>query len=170
MITVIRAKLHDIRVTDAHLDYQGSVTLDPDHCEAVGIVPLEFVEIWNKSTGARIRTYVIWGERGSRCCVLNGAAARTCQPGDTVIIAASLEVPPQDVAKVVPRVALLDAENRIRGRLEYRVGHDARGRMTFRIVRLPAAGKGTTGKGTRPGKPGRATRARAGVRQRGRGA
>ena len=77
-IAVIRAKLHDLRVTDADLDYQGSITLDPEHCEAVGILPLEFVEIWNKNSGARITTYVIWGRRGSRCCVLNGAAARTC--------------------------------------------------------------------------------------------
>ena len=76
MIKVVRAKLHGIRVTDANLNYQGSITLDPEHCEAVGIVPLEFVEIWNKNSGTRISTYVIYGERGSRACLLNGSAAR----------------------------------------------------------------------------------------------
>jgi aspartate 1-decarboxylase len=168
MITVIRAKLHDIRVTDAHLDYQGSVTLDPEHCEAVGILPLEFVEIWNKSTGARISTYVIWGERGSRCCVLNGAAARTCQPGDTVIVAASMQVRPQDVATVVPRVALMDADNRIRGRLEYRVGYDRDGRMNFRIARLgPAAGgaRGRRSAGAGRGKRSASQRSNKGARR-----
>jgi aspartate 1-decarboxylase len=89
MIKVVRAKLHGIRVTGADLNYHGSITLDPEHCKAAGIYPLEFVEIWNKSTAARISTYVIFGEAGSRCCILNGAAARTCHAGDEVIIAAS---------------------------------------------------------------------------------
>src|SRR5690606_31511162 len=82
---VVRGKLHGIRVTGADLDYHGSITLDPDHCEAAGILPMEFVDIWNKNSGARLSTYVIYGERGSRCCILNGAAARTCQRGDEVI-------------------------------------------------------------------------------------
>ena len=133
-IAVIRAKLHDIRVTDANIDYQGSVTLDPELCEAVGMVPLEFVEIWNKNSGARITTYIIWGKRGSRCCVLNGAAARTCQPGDPVIIVARTSVLPQDIELMRPRVALLDADNRITRLMEYRVGRDAQGRMDFRAV------------------------------------
>lgn len=133
-IAVIRAKLHDIRVTDADLNYQGSVTLDPEHCEAVGIVPLEFVEVWNKNSGARITTYVIWGARGSRCCVLNGAAARTCQPGDPVIIVARTSILPGEVEKLRPRIALFDGENRISRVMEYQVGRDADGRMDFRIV------------------------------------
>jgi aspartate 1-decarboxylase len=133
-IAVVRAKLHDIRVTAAELDYQGSVTLDPEHCEAVGILPLEFVEIWNKNSGARITTYVIWGRRGSRCCVLNGAAARTCQVGDPVIIVARTSVHPAEITTQRPLVALFDVYNRIRKRVEYRVGHDRSGRMTFRIA------------------------------------
>lgn len=140
-IAVIRAKLHDIRVTDADLDYQGSVTLDPDVCEAVGMLPLEFVEIWNKNSGARITTYIIWGERGSRCCVLNGAAARTCQPGDPVIIVARTSVLPADITSMRPRVALMDAENRIVRLMEYRVGHDAKGRMNFRTAPVRAASR-----------------------------
>lgn len=139
-IEVIRAKLHDIRVTDANIDYQGSVTLDPELCEAVGIVPLEFVEIWNKNSGARISTYVIWGKRGSRCCVLNGAAARTCQAGDPVIIVARTSVVPADVELMRPRVAMIDADNQITMLMEYRVGRNAQGRMDFRAVALRRRG------------------------------
>lgn len=137
-IAVVRAKLHDIRVTDADLDYQGSVTLDPDHCEAVGILPLEFVEIWNKHSGARITTYVIYGRRGSRCCVLNGAAARTCQRGDPVIIVARTSVQPAEITRMRPRIALFDAANALTKLLEYRVGRDRLGRATFRIATLRA--------------------------------
>ncbi|MFT3905066.1 MAG: aspartate 1-decarboxylase [Steroidobacteraceae bacterium] len=147
-IAVIRAKLHDLRVTDADLNYRGSVTLDPEHCEAVGIVPLEFVEIWNKNSGARITTYVIWGERGSRCCVLNGAAARTCQPGDAVIIVARTSIHPAQIDRHRARVAVMDADNRIQELIEYRVGDDAAGRMEFKAVRLrrkPAQGAGRRG-------------------------
>ena len=135
-VAVIRAKLHDIRVTDADLDYQGSITLDPDHCDAVGIMPLEFVEVWNKNSGARITTYVIYGKRGSRCCILNGAAARTCQPGDPVIIVARATIQPEQLEKMRPRVALFNAGNEVQKLLEYRVGRDARGRSTFRIATL----------------------------------
>ncbi len=135
-IAVLRAKLHDIRVTDANLNYQGSVTLDPEHCETVGILPMEFVEIWNKSSGARISTYVIWGKRGSRCCVLNGAAARTCQPGDAVIIVASTSILPADIATHRPRVALMTQDNRVARVIEYRVTTNRQGRMQFRAARL----------------------------------
>ena len=142
-IAVIRAKLHDLRVTDADLDYQGSVTLDPDHCEAVGILPLEFVEVWNKNSGARITTYVIWGRRGSRCCILNGAAARTCQRGDAVIIVARTSVHPEAITTQRPRVALFGADNRVRRLVEYRVRRGRDGRLSFAMVpvRAPAAGR-----------------------------
>lgn len=90
MRKLVAGKLHGIYVTEANLNYHGSITPDPDHCEEAGILPMEFVEIWNKNSGARISTYVILGERGSRCCILNGAAARTCQPGDQIIICNSV--------------------------------------------------------------------------------
>jgi aspartate 1-decarboxylase len=145
-IAVVRAKLHDLRVTDADLNYQGSVTLDPEHCEAVGILPMEFVEIWNKSSGARISTYVIWGKRGSRCCVLNGAAARTCQRGDAVIIVARTSILPADIAAHRPRVALMSADNRVAKLMEYRVTTDRQGRMDFRVARLRPKQQGTSKK------------------------
>lgn len=124
MIKVIRAKLHGIRVTGADLNYHGSITLDPDFCRAAAIYPLEFVEIWNKSTGIRLSTYVIFGVAGSRCCILNGAAARTCQPGDEIIIAASDYIQPGDLANMHPRILTFNADNSIDERLEYRVEED----------------------------------------------
>ena len=78
MLKIIRAKFHGIYVTNADLDYQGSITLDPIFCKILKIYPLEFVEIWNKNNGARFSTYVIYGEPHSRFCVLNGAAALNC--------------------------------------------------------------------------------------------
>ena len=73
-------------------------------------MPLEFVEIWNKNSGARISTYVILGERGSRCCIVNGAAARTCQRGDELIICSSLYLPAESVGGLSPAVVTLDEE------------------------------------------------------------
>jgi aspartate 1-decarboxylase len=121
MIRVIRAKLHGIRVTGADLNYHGSITLDPDHCRAAGIYPLEFVEVWNKSTAARLSTYVIFGASGSGCCILNGAAARTCHPGDELIIAATDYIQPGELPNMHPRILTFHADNSIDERLAYRV-------------------------------------------------
>jgi len=134
MRKVVGGKLHGIRVTEANLDYHGSITLDPDHCEAAGILPLEFVDIWNKHSGARLSTYVILGERGSRCCVVNGAAARTCQPGDELIICSSIYLDGNDIAGVSPSVAVLDEDNNVVETLRYRVSADSSGRYQFAIV------------------------------------
>jgi aspartate 1-decarboxylase len=135
-VQVVRAKLHGLRVTGSALDYHGSITLDPDHCEAVGILPMEFVDIWNRHSGARLSTYVIYGERGSRCCVLNGAAARTCQVGDAVIICASAFLPMAEAHLPRPRVAVFDAQNAIEELLEYRVELLADGSSRFETVSL----------------------------------
>src|SRR5215813_12133015 len=88
MLKIIRAKFHGIFVTGADINYHGSITLDPILCQILKIYPLEFVEIWNKNNGARFSTYIIYGEAHSRCCVLNGAAARNCQKDDELIIGA----------------------------------------------------------------------------------
>ena len=134
MRKIVRAKLHGIRVTGADLDYHGSITLDPDHCEAAGILPMEFVDIWNKNSGARISTYVIYGERGSRCCILNGAAARTCQRGDEVIIANSEYIQESELEHIKPVVLTFHPDNRVREHLGYSVGRDDQGRLSFEIV------------------------------------
>lgn len=134
MRKVVRGKLHGIRVTGADLDYHGSITLDPDHCEAAGILPMEFVDIWNKNSGARLSTYVIYGERGSRCCILNGAAARTCQRGDEVIICNSLYITEQELEALKPSILTFNPDNSVRERLGYAVGRDEQDRLTFEIV------------------------------------
>lgn len=138
MRKIVAGKLHGIHVTDANIDYHGSVTLDPDHCEQAGILPMEFVDIWNKNSGARISTYVILGERGSRCCILNGAAARTCQPGDPVIICNSAYLDESRITEIRPRVLTFDRNNRIEEVLTYATGRDADGRYSFSILREPA--------------------------------
>ncbi|WOS64885.1 aspartate 1-decarboxylase [Sinorhizobium fredii] len=134
MRKLVAGKLHGIYVTEANLNYHGSITLDPDHCEAAGILPMEFVEIWNKNSGARISTYVILGERGSRCCILNGAAARTCQPGDQVIICNSVYLDESRITDLKPTVLTFDDNNHIRDRLTYSVELDERGKYTFSIL------------------------------------
>jgi aspartate 1-decarboxylase len=134
MRKIVGGKLHGIRVTDANLDYHGSITLDPDHCERAGILPLEFVEIWNKHSGARLSTYVIFGDRGSRCCVVNGAAARTCQRGDELIICSAIYVDEGGISEVSPSVVVLDEGNNIVESLRYSVKVDGAGRYQFAIL------------------------------------
>ncbi|TIO26775.1 aspartate 1-decarboxylase [Mesorhizobium sp.] len=134
MRKIVAGKLHGIHVTEANLDYHGSITLDPDHCEEAGFLPMEFVEIWNKNSGARISTYVIPGERGSRCCILNGAAARTCQPGDPLIICNCVYVEEAELTALKPRVLTFDRDNHITARLTYSVERDADGGYSFAIL------------------------------------
>jgi aspartate 1-decarboxylase len=134
MRKVVAGKLHGIHVTEANLNNHGSIMLDPDHCEQTGIVSLEFVEIWNKNSGARISTYVILGERGSRCCIPNGAAARTCQPGDQMIICNSIYVPESQITEVGPRILTFDRDNNIVDRLTYQATLDKEGRYRFSIL------------------------------------
>ncbi len=134
MIKIVRAKLHGIRVTGSELDYHGSITLDPAHCALAGIYPLEFVQVWNKSSGARIETYVIFGEPGSRCCILNGAAARTCQKGDEVIICASEYITsPRELPEKTPKVLTFNPDNSVAEVLEYTVSADPKGEFAFAV-------------------------------------
>jgi aspartate 1-decarboxylase len=136
MRKVVAAKLHGIAVTGADLHYHGSITLDPDHCEMAGIYPLEFVEIWNRSSGARISTYVILGERGSRCCILNGAAARTCQLGDKLIICSSVYVEKPEMANLRPQVLTFDDDNVVVEHLMYETSRTVDGCLTFGVHRV----------------------------------
>ncbi|MER8440909.1 aspartate 1-decarboxylase, partial [Mesorhizobium sp. M1312] len=90
--------------------------------------------IWNKNSGARISTYVILGERGSRCCILNGAAARTCQPGDQIIVCNSIYLDETKITSLKPRIVTFDQDNHIRDRLSYSVDLDPHGRYSFSIL------------------------------------
>ena len=88
MIEVLKSKLHCVQVTEANLNYMGSITIDEDLMDAAGLIAGEKVQIVNNNNGERFETYIIKGERGSGCICLNGAAARKCQVGDMVIIIA----------------------------------------------------------------------------------
>lgn len=131
----VAAKLHGITVTEADLNYHGSITLDPDHCEKAGILPMEFVEIWNKQSGARISTYVIYGERGKRQCVLNGAAARSCQVGDQLIICASDMREAEAVTEIKPKVLTFTPDNEIDELLTYSAARNDAGQLSFEILK-----------------------------------
>ena len=85
-IEVVKSKIHRVTVTEANLNYIGSITIDQDLLDAANLIPNEKVSIVNNNNGERLDTYVIPGERGSGAICLNGAAARKVQPGDVVII------------------------------------------------------------------------------------
>ena len=87
-IEVLKSKLHCVTVTDANLQYMGSITIDEDLMDAANLIAGEKVQIVDNNNGERFETYIIKGERGSGCICLNGAAARKVQVGDTVIIIA----------------------------------------------------------------------------------
>lgn len=86
MIEVLKSKLHCVTVTEANLNYMGSITIDEDLMDAAGLIAGEKVHIVDNNNGERFETYIIRGERGTGCICLNGAAARKVQVGDTVII------------------------------------------------------------------------------------
>jgi aspartate 1-decarboxylase len=111
--TMMKAKIHRATVTEANLNYVGSITIDRDIIDAVDILPNEKVQIVNNNNGARLETYVIEGERGSGVICLNGAAARLVQPGDTVIIISYAMMADADAKNYKPKVAIMDENNRI---------------------------------------------------------
>lgn len=110
---MMRAKIHRATVTEANLNYVGSITVDEDILDAVGIFPNEQVQIVDNNNGARFETYTIPGPRGSGMICLNGAAARLVQPGDIIIIMA-YSMMSDDAARVhEPRIAILGDRNQI---------------------------------------------------------
>ena len=111
--TMMKAKIHRARVTEANLNYVGSVTIDSDILEQVGILPHEKVQIVNNNNGARLETYVIPGEKGSKTVCLNGAAARLVQKDDIVIIVSYALISNDELATFRPKIALMDENNEI---------------------------------------------------------
>jgi aspartate 1-decarboxylase len=111
--TMMNGKIHRARVTEANLNYVGSITIDEDIIDAVGILPNEKVAIVNNNNGARLETYVIGGERGSGVVCLNGAAARLVQPDDIVIIISYVMVAEDKVHDHQPKVAIMNEDNQI---------------------------------------------------------
>jgi aspartate 1-decarboxylase len=114
MIQVIKSKLHRVTVTEANLNYIGSVTIDEDLMEAANIIEGEKVQIVNNNNGERIETYVIKGIRGSGMICLNGAAARKVQPGDIVIIMSYALMDFEEAKTFKPSIVFPDtATNRV---------------------------------------------------------
>ena len=116
LIKLLKSKIHRARVTDANLDYEGSITIDEALLDAAGLLPGEAVLVSNLNNGSRQETYVIVGERGSGIVCLNGASARLAQVGDLVIIMAFALVTPEEARTLVPRKVVVDERNRIKRR------------------------------------------------------
>lgn len=111
---MLKAKLHRARVTDANLNYEGSLTIDRQLMEAVGLLPFEKVKVYNINNGERFDTYAIEGEAGSGTITLNGAAARKGEIGDLIIIVTYALYDQQELLTYQPRIVVLDQDNRIR--------------------------------------------------------
>lgn len=111
--TMMHGKIHRATVTEANLEYMGSITIDADLLDAAGILPGERVQICNNNNGARLETYTIAGKRGSGVICLNGAAARMAAVGDIVIIIAYAGMDEKEARGFVPKVVMVDSENHI---------------------------------------------------------
>ena len=109
----LKSKIHRATVTCAHLDYEGSVTIDKTLLTAAGILPYERVEIYNVTRGTRLATYAIEGEAGSGAIGINGAAAHLAGRGDLVSLAAYCEMTPEEAPFHRPRLVFVDGRNRI---------------------------------------------------------
>jgi aspartate 1-decarboxylase len=112
--TMMNGKIHRATVTEANLNYVGSITIDSAILDAVGMVENEKVQIVNNHNGARFETYIISGQRGSGTICLNGAAARLVQPGDTVIIISYALMSDEEIAGHQPKIAIMDSDNTIK--------------------------------------------------------
>lgn len=112
-LTAFKSKIHRARVTEANLNYEGSVTLDADLMEAADILPHEQVQVLNVMNGQRFDTYAIRGPRGSGVVCLNGPAARLAHVGDLVIILTYAEMEREELLRHTPRVVMVDERNRI---------------------------------------------------------
>ena len=112
-ITMLKAKIHRATVTQAELDYVGSITVDMDLLEQAGILEYEKVQIVDVNNGSRFEIYTIAGERGSGVMCLNGAAARMVQTGDKIILMAYAQVTPEEASELRPTVLFVDEKNKV---------------------------------------------------------
>ena len=113
MRTMLKSKIHRATVTEANIQYEGSITIDKGLMEAADMLPYEQVHVLDIDNGARLETYVIEGERGSGVICINGAAARLVSAGDKVIIISYQTVSEADAADLVPRLVYVDSRNAI---------------------------------------------------------
>ena len=112
-IKMLKANIHRATVTQAELDYVGSITVDMDLLEQAGILEYEKVQIVDVNNGSRFETYTIAGERGSGVMCLNGAAARMVQTGDKIILMAYAQVTPEEASELRPTVLFVDEKNKV---------------------------------------------------------
>jgi aspartate 1-decarboxylase len=110
---MLKSKIHRAKVTDANLDYEGSISIDPKLCSAAGLREFEKVDIYNCNAGTRFSTYIIYGGAGEVC--LNGAAARLVQKGDLVIICSYVLLDEKEVTHHKPRLLFVDGNNQLSG-------------------------------------------------------
>lgn len=123
-LTMLKGKIHRATVTDANLEYEGSVTVDTDLLEAAGILPHEAVDILDVTNGSRLTTYTLAGPAGSGVVCINGAAAHLVAKGHKVILCAYALMDPLEARTFQPRVVLVDEDNRVRS-----VGRYSEGRL-----------------------------------------
>ncbi len=108
LVTILKSKIHRVSVTEANLNYIGSITIDMDLVDASGMLPNEKVSIVNNNNGARFETYIIPGERGSGIICMNGAAARLVQPGDVIIVLAYAMMDYEEAKTFKPQIIFPD--------------------------------------------------------------
>ncbi len=116
--SMLKCKIHRATVTQADLNYEGSLTIDKNLMDRVGLLPFERVKVYNINNGERFDTYAIVGEPGSGVIGLNGAAARKGLTGDLIIIVSYALYTEEDLKKYEPKIVLLDANNRIKAQLD----------------------------------------------------
>lgn len=119
LITMLKAKIHRATVTQAELDYVGSITVDIELLDQAGILEYEKVQIVDINNGARFETYTIAGERGSGVMCLNGAAARMVQTGDKIILMTYAQMTPEEAKELRPKVLFVDGDNMIKKITDY---------------------------------------------------
>ena len=112
--TICKSKLHGAIVTEANINYTGSLTLDAQLMKAASLVPYEQVHVVDVDNGARLVTYCIEGPPGSGTVCINGAAARLVSVGDKILIISYAQVTPEELADLSPKIVMLDGQNRIR--------------------------------------------------------
>lgn len=113
ILSMLKCKLHRAVVTETDMNYNGSISIDPDFLEAAGILPHEQVDVLNINTGARFTTYAIEAPRGSRTFGINGAAARLAEPGDRIIVVAYASMDAVEAKSWEPTVVVFDEGNEI---------------------------------------------------------
>ena len=113
-LSMFKSKIHRATVTEADVEYEGSVTIDQDLMDAAQMLPWEEVHVWDIDNGARLTSYILPGPRGTGMICMNGAAARKIQPGDKVILATFAQMEKADAEQHEPIVVLVDQNNQIR--------------------------------------------------------